>query len=296
MNENFKVEADLKEAVEILFCEEKDVLPIVDVVFGESAGGGLKIARTMSKTGSGCDVLELSFRLEEGPIREDTWETERKDFWKGYFGSVTGNVSDDRREKDWRCRMQDLQSLLEIAEAGEKTIRIWYSDSPHEICGLYHVCWLLRKFDTARITVVKMPDFVCGSGDETVIAYKDWDEADCDFIIAQMEYARPLTEIERLGCVYTWKQLLSENAGLRGKLNGKLVSLPESFYDTLIWSKVPEGKFSAGELIGKLLDYQFGVSDVFYLRRIRKMVEMGMLVEADDKEPEFYFSQMLRKA
>lgn len=61
MNENLKVEADLKEAVEILFCEEKDVLPIVDVVFDESAGGGLKIARAMSKTGSGCDVLELFF-------------------------------------------------------------------------------------------------------------------------------------------------------------------------------------------------------------------------------------------
>ena len=57
MNENFKVEADLKEAVEILFCEEKDVLPIVDVVFGESAGGGLKIARTMSKTGSDWSFL-----------------------------------------------------------------------------------------------------------------------------------------------------------------------------------------------------------------------------------------------
>lgn len=110
-----------------------------------------------------------------------------------------------------------------------------------------------------------------------------------------MEYARPLTEIERLGCACTWKPLLSENAGLRGKLNGNLVSLPENFYDSLIWSKVPEGEFSAGELIGKLLDYQFGVSDAFYLRRIRKMVETGMLAEADDKETEFYFSQMLRK-
>lgn len=87
-----------------------------------------------------------------------------------------------------------------------------------------------------------------------------------------------------------------ENASLRAIINGKLISVPENFYDFIITKNLPDNDFIMARLIGKLLgEYRLGISDNWYALRIAKMIEDSKLIVVENKDPSHPYGKVLKK-
>lgn len=55
-----------------------------------------------------------------------------------------------------------------------------------------------------------------------------------------LSYEKILTEDEFRMYAQNWTDLVSENAPLRAVISGQLISVPEDFYDFLIWKHLSD--------------------------------------------------------
>lgn len=96
-----------------------------------------------------------------------------------------------------------------------------------------------------------------------------------------------------------WKQLQKENAPLRASLNGRLVSAPETLYDSYILRELAEQKeeFLEAEVVGNVLGkYCLGIGDAWVAFRIEQFIKDGLLeptTEAKQDAPVYH--RILRK-
>ena len=100
-------------------------------------------------------------------------------------------------------------------------------------------------------------------------------------------------------CASHWRTLQIENAPLRVVLNGQLVSVPETLYDSFIIREIAieSEEFHEAKLIGKVLGkYNLGIGDSWVALRIEEMIRGGKLkviTSADEDAPIYH--RILRK-
>lgn len=238
--------------------------------------------------GTAADVLGLNFSLDIGDISCDIAGPQRKEVLSKQFGQI----GHGQMQAYWQTCLEDLQRLKEGAGQGEK-IRIWYSSAPYSICGFYFVQFLLKDSD-GEISAIKLPEYIQQEG-SIFRQCNTWGEVEPGELHLFLPLEQKVTKAERCMLAQKWMALREENASLRAEVNGRLLSVPEDFYDVLIRLCVPEGDFQTANLVGTiLLQYPLGVNDWWYLGRIRKMIENGELKIIKD-HPEEY-RRILRKA
>lgn len=84
------------------------------------------------------------------------------------------------------------------------------------------------------------------------------------------------------------EELQHENSLLRAVVNGKLVSVPETLYDTFILRELStlEDEFKEGILVGQVLGkYQLGIGDGWIALRIEQFIKDGLLVPITKPSP-----------
>ena len=105
---------------------------------------------------------------------------------------------------------------------------------------------------------------------------------------------KELSEHEQKVFASRWDELKEEDAPLRVLINGCLVGVNEDFYDFLIRRELPEGEIIQARLIGNLLlKYPLGISDSWYMNRIKHMIETGEIKVV--KEADEIFRRSIRK-
>lgn len=83
---------------------------------------------------------------------------------------------------------------------------------------------------------------------------------------------------------------------MRALVNGKLISVPEDFYDHIIIKNIPDREFVMAHLIGTILGkYQLGVGDGWYALRIEMMIADNQLEIVADKDASHPYGKILRK-
>lgn len=175
------------------------------------------------------------------------------------------------------------KSLTELrSRAGQgEPVRIWTSDIPDEASGYYWVMDQLQAIGLAQldVTCVKLPEFQMASGNKTV-SYLGWGE------VAPHQWGKlallgktlPASYME--GLANRWEQLKMENAPLRAVLNGQLVSVPETIYDSFILQELAEQEeeFLEARVVGTVLGkYRLGIGDGWIALRIEQLVQEGKL-------------------
>jgi hypothetical protein len=91
-----------------------------------------------------------------------------------------------------------------------------------------------------------------------------------------------------------WEELKIKNTSLRAIVNGKLMGVNEDFYDHLLRNYIPNNEFKVARLIGKVMtENQIGVSDWWYVQRIKKMIENKELTSVSEND--FYYETILKK-
>lgn len=295
---------------------------MIEVMFGESEGGGMKVAKNYKKPdidnmaiswigqkpsreklekmfegqavgGNSSQVVCIPFLLDMGDINVPVDSEYRKNLIKDMYTINGFNDMDVIKslEEAWEKYLSEIEKLKRYAALGED-IRLWYSDAPYSVCGFYFVCNLLKEYD-CRIFAVKLPHHVQLSDNE-VQSYTTWGEVAAGKFYKFLPLAKELSSCEIRSYASNWTELKDEKSSLRAVVNGKVIGVPEDFYDHIIQKEIPEGEFIMARLIGKILGkYPLGIGDWWYAKRINLMIEQGRLLVVQ-KHNETY-SQTLKK-
>ena len=231
--------------------------------------------------GRPSDVFCLAVALSVGDIAETILGTKRREVIEELYVKCYPKF----HQWDARDMIDKVGESLEIIskrlQKGE-AVRIWYSDNPDELCGMYwFMSWLCRFYKklSPKVYVVKLPEYV-EMNDNTIIQKHAWGEVGPEEWSQYVSLQKAVTEAFVNMCAVQWHILQQENAGLRATLNGKLVSVSEDIYDCYILQEISscEEQFSEAKLIGKVLGkYQLGISDSFVHLRIESMIKEGQL-------------------
>ncbi|WP_027625647.1 DUF3658 domain-containing protein [Clostridium lundense] len=296
---------------------------MIEVLFGESEGGAMKVAKNYQKPdfdngattcfgkklnkyefekmfdgkavgGNSSEVICIPFMLDIGDINVSIENEYRKEL---IFDMYTINGIDDTSisedlEDVWKRYLNEIERLKNYAAQGE-TIRLWYSDAPYSMCGFYYVCSILREY-SCKIFVIKLPQYMQLS-DNIIEFYTSWSEIDAGMFYKFLPLEKELSSREIQSFTYNWAELKEEKSTLRAVVNGKLIGVTEDFYDHIIRKEIPNGEFIMARLIGNILGkHPIGVGDWWYAKRINKMIEDGELMVVEKKKE--IYGQVLKKA
>ncbi|MDE7478436.1 MAG: DUF1835 domain-containing protein, partial [Lachnospiraceae bacterium] len=181
---------------------------------------------------------------------------------------------------DYYCtEMERLKAYL----ADGETIRVWYSDAPYSRCGFYHLCASFQKYQN-EIRVVQLPEYRVRSNN-SIVSHKSWCEVAAEEFAGFLNCEKKLCREEIRMYAMLWSILQEDNSPLRAMVNGKMIGVPEDFYDFLIWKRITRNPIKEARLIGDILGYnQLGVGDRWYAKRIDYYIQTGKIKIVEDSE------------
>jgi len=293
---------------------------MLEVVFSDSAKGAIKVAKNYSREtmlgaighnigmkpfkkefekkfegeaigGSPSDVVCIGFNLDVGDIACEIDSEERKNVFIKLFGSV--DFEKEEIEQFFNLQRQDLEKLITVAKNG-MPIRVWKSDTPFSVCAYAFLCDILRNID-CKISLISLPEY-WQTSENSVSFYTDWGDLNPSQFYKFLNFEREVPAMEKSIQSKIWNDLKAENAPLRAFVNGKLISVPNDFYDHIIVKNIPNGEFPMAYLIGTILRrYPLGVRDGWYALRIKKMIDENKLeVIANKETKEHPYGRILR--
>lgn len=241
--------------------------------------------------GNSQDVVSIGFALDIGDISDEIDSEQRKKEFVRVYGRVS--FCETEIEDYFRSIREDFEKLLTAAK-NRQPIRIWKSHAPFSACGFAFVCNALKDID-CEISVVEFPDYVRNPFHESVFC-TDWAEIHPGQFYKFLTHEREISDIEKQEQSQLWVNLKTENAPLRAVVNGRLISVPEEFYDPIIMKSIPDSEFLLAQLIGTILaKYPLGVGDGWYALRINQMIAQGRLEIIGDTDPSHPYGKHLKK-
>ena len=284
---------------------------MIEVLFAESESASMKVAKsTIIKVktdgptsvwlagkkkppkrehmgwieGTSEEVICLGFMLDIGNIQEETDSQYReKLIYDMYAQEQRGkNLKIDVELRNLaKAYVREMQRLKEYLEKGE-TIRIWYSDAAYSACGFYHLCSILSKYENP-LRIVKLPEHVVYGN--VIISCKNWGEIAAEEFAGFLHCERELRKEEVRMYQSMWNELREDNSPLRASLNGKIVGVPEDFYDFLIWKILTKTPIKEARLIGDILGkYPVNMRSSWYAKRINYLITQGTIKVVEDSE------------
>lgn len=295
---------------------------MIEVVFGESEGGAIKVAKNYRKPdynsvatawigkkasheefdkmydgeaigGSSSDVICIPFMLDIGDISIPINSEYRKNLILDIYTRNGMNDINNLQcfDEVWERYLKEIERLKNYASKGE-ALRLWYSNAPYSACGFYYVFNILSDYN-CKVSVIKLPQYLQLT-DTSLQFYVSWGEIDASYFYKFLSFEKKLSFCERRSLALIWSELKEEKSTLRAVVNGKVIGVPEDFYDYIIRKEFPEGEFIMAHLIGSILGkHPLGISDWWYAKRINKMIEEGEL-EVVQKQKDIY-RQVLKK-
>lgn len=258
---------------------------MIEAVFSDSARGSLLMAADVR---GGNDVYGLELGLSVGDISgEIPGEARRGVLYE--LCHFSPDVPGIAQQLEWKNQQNEegTRAVLSRAAAGE-AVRIWYSGQPDELCGC---CWLLAQLNGLKgkrgaVRVISLPLYV-ERADGVIVSYNGWGEVSPDEwgSFLSREYIVPSAAFT--AAAIRWRELAQKNAPLRAVVSGRLVSVPEDFYDSFLRRELnglPE-EFQEAVLIDNVIGkYQMGVGDGWLANRVEAMVKAGKLAAVTQAE------------
>ena len=283
---------------------------MIEILFGESEAASMKAAKNKiiigavsgptsvwvagKKTppkkpftgwveGTAQEVICLGFMMDVGNIKEPADSLYRKELLYSMYAQNQWEQEEELK-KVGDVYAKELHRLKRFLDHGE-TVRIWYSDAPYSRCGFYHLCQVLENYQN-EIRVVKLPEYIVRK--KSITAYKNWGEIAAEEFAGFLSYEKNLSKEEVHMYAILWSALVKDNSPLRAVINGRLLGVPEDFYDFQIWSKLTHKPVKQARLIGDILCYfELSVGDWWYAKRIEHFIQQGKIRVVEDSERKY---------
>ena len=288
---------------------------MIEVMFGESEAGSMKCAKSRKAVISGEDgptavfgnadllppreawipipghageVICLAYMLDVGDIRESFDSEYRQELILSMYLQSGWDHSQEFREElteGIRRNIREYRRLMDFIQKGE-AVRIWYSQTPYSLCGLYWLCSQMNGMEH-EVYVVEMPAYTERS-DGVIVTHHSWGNVEAERFSSFLKYQRRLSGNERRMFGSKWTELAEDNSPLRAVVNGELTGVPEDFYDFLILREITETPVKEARLIGDILGkYPLQVGDWWYASRIEQMINDGKIWVLRDSEQKY---------
>lgn len=239
----------------------------------------LKWENAVPMGGNPKDVFGFNLMLSVGDISADDFIGGRQKAIEALWSIYPDDPSDEpfNLADELHKGIEAIRHRL----TQDDEIRIWYSNQPDEMCGLYWFMWELEQLaeKPRAVYIAKLPDHEYRENN-TIVTYTGWGEVSPGEWHRYTSCAEITTDVFHKHCASKWETLQSENAPLRVVLNGQIHSVSESVYDEFIYREIDnqEEEFQEAVLIGTVLGkYQLGIGDAWLANRIEKMIANGCL-------------------
>lgn len=265
---------------------------MIEVLFSESEAGSMKVAkeyRSPPFEENESEVIALPFMLQIGDIQESIESTYRKNLIYEMYSidgiEESGVLAELKQVGDKYVNQMNL--LKEYIYQGEY-IRIWYSNAPYSICGLYHLCHILYKYSSKlRVSAIKLPMFQEIDKNHLQL-FSNWGEVMAGKFFQFLPLHKELSKNEIQFFSNKWNDLVDDNSPIRTMLNGHVLGVSEDFYDFIIRKEMPKEEIKMARLIGNILGkYPLGVSDWWYAKRILTMIKQGEFIIVEDSDKRY---------
>lgn len=260
---------------------------MIEVTFSDSAGGGLKCARTYSEELAKSDIICLGIMADIGDITEPMFGEYRYRLLCRMLYQEQWGADPEMKAELKQLGKHYAKEYLRLKRGlkdGEP-VRVWCDGTPHSMCGFLWLSGLLAKYN-AEVYAVELSQFnkQAAAESEKVIAVRCcWGECEPREFVKALPLARKIPRMELISCFTEWQRLVRDNSPLRTVIADKAVSVPVSFYDFLIWRYLGGQPMNEAMLIGKILgENQLGVGDWWYARRIEHFIRKKSIVILED--------------
>jgi len=230
--------------------------------------------------GNAADIYGFNLMLSVGEISENQPGIKRMQTLAHLYSVYPNDEGYQAAQEILKRANDDLKTVQKRTAAGD-SLRIWYSNHPDEMCGLYWFMGQLNqwKIHGRQVSIVKLPEW---ESDEegNIVQKRSWGEVAPGEWHRYLALQKPVLPVFEQSCAAHWQELQRENAPLRATLNGQLISAPETLYDGFILREVAaEGeKFQEAMVIGRVIGkYQLGIGDSWIASRIEEMIHAGNL-------------------
>ena len=245
-------------------------------------------AESLPLPGQPGDILAFPLAHSVGEITEEGIGPQREAALRKVMG-IYPSLAEEVTQTLLALGRASLEGLLTRAGAGE-AVRVWTGPGPDDACGLAWLAQTLRPLGLEKVSVtqVVLPDF-WEEPDGTVVRWTGWGEMEPLMWgrLAQTGRRLPANVLQDLAG--TWQDLQKENAPLRAVVNGRLMSVPEDWYDPFLCREIAArpAEFSAAQVVGTVLGkYQLGIGDGELACRLEAMVQGGELQQVTYPGPE----------
>lgn len=236
-------------------------------------------AEAVPLEGSHKDILSFPLALSVGEI-DETGIGAKREAALSLLTHTYPEIGSEAASTLLETSRASLAALLARAGAGAP-LRIWTSSQPDETCGLY---WLLAQLqpiglEGLDITLVALPEYETRP-DGTVVQYGGWGDVEPHQWGRLAGLGKQLPTHLAKAMAAHWNTLQTENAPLRAMLNGRLVSAPETLYDSYILHELDAAgeEFMEAIVVGKVLGkYRLGIGDAWVSLRIEQFIQSGRL-------------------
>ena len=230
--------------------------------------------------GKTSDIYGFNLMLSVGDISENQPGIKRQQTLEHLYSVYPHDEGRQAAEEILKRANEDLKAIRERAAAGE-ALRIWYSNQPDEICGLYWFMGQLNQWNVldGLVSIVKLPEW---EADEkgNILRKSGWGEMAPEGWYQYLALQKPVLPVFKQNCASYWQELQRENAPLRATLNGQLISAPETLYDDFILREIAaeDEEFQEARVIGQVIGkYQLGIGDSWVALRIEEMIRAEKL-------------------
>jgi hypothetical protein len=248
------------------------------LVSSSSTAGALRVGLDRPKT-----VIGFQDSFAMGPI----WKLESKIGQAYRFEWSYENINFEQDDLESRFS----HTLLEIADIPEDApIYIWAANNGDEQTGVRFILHQLRN-QANEIFLINTTElyYQWGTpGDERQSLFHSsmLQPHQLKLLFEQSKAAKPLSQQERIHFQQEWEALAQTKDVLRLWQNGRIASVPEEYYDSLIIEMMKEMHhkqeskdfFRAGKVIGEILSQMNEVVGDAYLEyRLRHLIYNGIL-------------------
>jgi len=228
--------------------------------------------------GNSADVYGFDLALSIGDISENHPSIKRERTLERLYSFYPNGEGHQAVQRTFINTNENLKAVRERTEKGD-FLRIWYSNRPDEMCGLYWFMEQLNQWEvhSSQISIVKLPEWEADDKGN-IVQRSGWNEVVPEEWHRCLALQKPIPPVFLQCCASHWYELQKENAPLRTVLNGQLVSVSEKLYDDFILREIAaEGEeFQEAMIIGRVLGkYQLGISDSLVAVRIEEMIHAG---------------------
>ncbi|SDH40366.1 DUF3658 domain-containing protein [Desulfosporosinus hippei] len=231
-------------------------------------------------SGNTSDIYGFNLVLSVGDISENQPGIKRKQTLEHLYSVYPNDEGCQAAQEILKRVNEDLKKVRKRVTLGE-SLRVWYSNQPDEMCGLYWFMGQLNqwKVHSRQVYIVKLPEW---EADEkgNIVQKSGWGEVAPGEWHRYLALQKPVLPVFEQSCASHWQELQRENAPLRATLNGQLISAQETLYDGFILREIAaEGEeFQEAMIIGRVLGkYQLGIGDSWVALRIEEMIHAGKL-------------------